>query len=261
MIQELASEWKKAGVKEGDVILVHSDIKRTFKRYLNLGVKFTSQDILWSFLSAIGKSGTLLLPLFNFDFTRGIPFDIRATPSCMGALTEAGRKHSLAVRTGHPIYSFAAIGFDVEKFRSINNYSGYGSDSPFAILRELNGKIAILDLPEQGSMTFYHHVEEMNRVPYRYHKEFTGKYIDQAGNAEIRSYGLFVRNIERKIITHGNPAGEMMWKEGIYSGYRPNEGCGLRIARSQYVYEFISKIIAVGKAENTLYRIEGKQYD
>ena len=27
-----------------------------------------------SFLEALGPGGTLLLPLFNFDFTRGMPF-------------------------------------------------------------------------------------------------------------------------------------------------------------------------------------------
>jgi aminoglycoside 3-N-acetyltransferase len=161
MIQMLADEWKEAGVQEGDVLLLHSSIKRTFKRHLKSGVRLTPQDILESFLEAIGPTGTLLLPLFNFDFTKGVPFDKRITPSHMGALTEAGRMHPQAVRTGHPIYSFAAIGFAADKFKRIDNFSGYGSDSPFAVLRKMNGRIAVLDLPDQNSMTFYHHVEEM----------------------------------------------------------------------------------------------------
>ena len=64
MIQTLAGEWKEAGVQESDVLLVHSSLKRTFRRYLKLGIKITPQDILESFLSAVGPSGTLLLPLF-----------------------------------------------------------------------------------------------------------------------------------------------------------------------------------------------------
>ena len=99
----------------------------------------------------------------------------------MGALTEAGRQHPLAVRTGHPIYSFGVIGFHAEKFKAINNFSGYGDDSPFALLKKLNGKIAVLGLPDQHSMTFYHHVEEMNNVDYRYHKKFTTDYTDSIG--------------------------------------------------------------------------------
>ena len=259
MIQTLTEEWEKVGVQEGDVLLIHSNIKSTFRRYLKLGTKLSTQDILESFLNAVGHSGTLLLPLFNFDFSNGIPFDISNTLSHMGALTEAGRTHPLAMRTGHPIYSFAVIGFETERFREINNFSGYGSDSPFAVLRELNGKIAVLDLPDQNSMTFYHYVEEMHEVDYRYHKIFTGNYTDASGNTESKTYGLFVRNIKKGVLTHVNPAGELMWQKGLYSGCKPNEGCGLRIVSAKQMYEFVSNIIEVGMAENTLYRIEGEE--
>ncbi|TDO96978.1 AAC(3) family N-acetyltransferase [Marinomonas balearica] len=258
MIQTLAEEWTEAGVRKGDVLLVHSNIKLTFKRYFKLGVRLSPQDILESFLEAVGPTGTLLLPLFNFDFTKGVPFDKRSTPSYMGALTEAGREHPLSVRTGHPIYSFAAIGASANTFKSIDNFSGYGEDSPFSVLRKMNGRIAVLDLPDQNSMTFYHHVEEMMEVDYRYHKTFSSDYTDELGNTELKTYGLFVRNIEKGILTHVNPAGELMWKEGLYTGCRPKEGSGLRTVSAQEMYEFTSNIIQSGKAKNTLYRTEGK---
>lgn len=258
MIQTLANEWRESDVQEGDVLLVHSSIKRTLRRFLKLRMKITPQVILESFLDVVGPLGTLLLPLFNFDFVNGVPFDIRSTPSHMGALTEAGRVHPLAVRTGHPIYSFAAIGHKANRFREINNFSGYGNDSPFALLREMGGKIAVLDLPEQNSMTFYHYVEEMHEIDYRYHKTFIGEYTEASGNTDSRTYGLFVRNIERGVVTHVNPAGEMMWDNGMYSGFRPNDGCGLRTIFAQKMYDFVSDIIVSGKARNILYRIEGE---
>jgi aminoglycoside 3-N-acetyltransferase len=259
MIQMLVDEWKEAGIQEGDVLLLHSSIKRTFKRHLKSGVRLTPQDILESFLEAIGPTGTLLLPLYNFDFTKGVPFDKRNTPSHMGALTEAGRMHPFAVRTGHPIYSFAAIGFAADKFRNIDNFSGYGTDSPFAVLRKMNGRIAVLDLPDQNSMTSYHHVEEMLEVEYRYHKTFSGNYTDDSGKTEAKTYGLFVRNIEKGVLTHVNPAGELMWREGLYSGCRPNEGSGLRTILFQHMYDFVSHIITSAQAKNMLYRIEGEE--
>lgn len=256
MIQTLADEWREAGVHEGDVLLVHSSIKRTFKRYLRSGVRVSPNDVLESFLEAIGPTGTLLLPLFNFDFTEGVPFDKRNTPSHMGALTEAARVHPLAVRTGHPIYSFAAIGFAADVFKNVDNFSGYGADSPFAILRKMNGRIAVLDLPDQNSMTFYHHVEEMLEVEYRYHKTFSAYYTDGSGKAELKTYGLFVRDLEKGVVTHVDPAGELMWENGLYSGCRPNEGSGLRTVPAQSMYDFVSKIITSGKASNILYRIK-----
>ncbi len=258
MIPEiLAKEWREAGVQNGDTVLLHSSLKRTFERFVKQGQDISAEHILESFLLAVGSSGTLLLPLFNFDFSKGVTFDIRNTPSQMGALTEAGRKHPLAVRTGHPIYAFAAIGHHAEKFRGVDNFSGYGSDSPFGMLREMRGRIAVLDLPDIHSMTFYHHVEEMNDAPYRYHKTFTGKYIDFLGNAETKTYGLFVRDIEKGVLTHVNPAGELMWQEGLYTGFRPNEGCGLRTVLARQMYDFVEDILVSGRAENLLYRIEG----
>jgi len=258
IIAKLVDEWHEAGIEEGDVLLIHSSIKRTLQRYMKQDMKSSPQLILDSFLSAIGPSGTLLLPLFNFDFTEGVAFDIRNTPSHMGALTNAGRVHPLAIRTGHPIYSFAAIGACSGKFKGVDNFSGFGNGSPFAMLRELNGKIAVLDLPDQNSMTFYHHVEEMNNVPYRYHKVFKGKYIDHKGHSELRTYGLFVRNIEKGVLTHVDPTGELMWHAGLYSGYKPGEKSGLRVISAKKMYDFTSDIIKSGRAKGLLYRIEGE---
>lgn len=255
IIKVLAEEWRCAGVQEGDVLLVHSSIKGTLRRFLKQGLRITASDILDSFIMAVGQSGTLLFPLFNFDFTKGVDFNISTTPSQMGALTEAARLYPDSVRTGHPIYSFAVIGFEAKCFSGVDNFSGYGCDSPFALLRQFGGKIAILDLPDQNSMTYYHYIEEMNNVDYRYHKVFTGKYTDISNNTAIKQYGLFVRNIERNILTHVDPAGELMWKEGLYSGFKPKDGCGLRCVSAQNMFEFISQIILSGNAENILYRI------
>ena len=125
------------------------------------------------------KKGTLIIPLFNFGFTKGETFDINSTPSKMGVLTEFFRKNYNIIRTGHPIYSFGVVGSKNNKFLDLDNYSGYGEDSPFGVLKDVKGKIAILDLDDQHSMTFYHYIEEINNVKYRYFKKFSGNYIDK----------------------------------------------------------------------------------
>jgi aminoglycoside 3-N-acetyltransferase len=68
-----------------------------------------------------------------------------------------------------------------------------------------------------------------------------------------------VRNIEKGVLTHVNPAGELMWREGLYSGCRPNEGSGLRTILFQHMYDFVSHIITSAQAKNMLYRIEGEE--
>ncbi len=214
----------------------------------------TPTTIVESLLGAVGADGTLLLPLFNFGFADGAEFDIRHTPSEMGALTEAGRLYPGAVRTGHPIYSFAAIGAQAPRFAKVVNFSGYGPDSPFALLRELGGKIAVLDLPEAGSMTFYHHAEEMHAVPYRYHKTFRGPYTTWDGETSVREFGLFVRDLEDGVEAHLDPMGELAWRHGLYSGHRAGTGSGLRVASARALYDLASWVITSGVAEGTLYR-------
>lgn len=261
-ITDLKSEWQKAGIDKGDTVLIHSNIARTIRRFSKDRSNRPGIELfVKSFLDAVGASGTILFPVFNFGFSEGEPFDIKNTPSKMGKLTETARLHPDAVRTGHPIYSFAVIGAKSDQFENINNKSGYGEDSPFAILRQLNGKIASLDLEDQNSMTFYHHVEEMNDVSYRYMKTFEEPYTSWDGTTEIKEYSLFVRNTDMGVKTHVNPAGELLWQDGLYSGFRPKQNCGLRVINANQMFDFVSNIIKSNKAKGLLYRIEDNLVD
>lgn len=252
-IEHLAENWKSCGVEKGDMLLLHSNIIRTLYEARRLGIKISAEDILESFLLALGSRGTLLLPLFNFDFPASKCFDLRHTPSQMGALTEIARLRADSIRTGHPIYSFAALGHSKEQFSSIDNKSGYGADSPFGLLHRLDGKIASLDLDDQSCMTFYHYVEESNNVNYRYFKNFIGTYTDENGIETEKTYKLFVRDLKRNVTTYVNPTGDLLWKKGYYKGFRPNEGPGLRTIKANDMYNFASNLIMQRKAEGNLF--------
>lgn len=242
--------FAESGIIKGGVLLVHSSIARTLKRE-GCGPK----EVVSALLMQLGPDGTLLLPLFNFDFTKGTPFDVATTPSHMGALTEAGRTWPGAVRTGHPIYSFAAIGAQADRFSRINNRSGYGEDSPFAMLRELDGQIAVIDLPDQNSMTFYHHVEETMAVPYRYHKNFSGSYTNQDGETSSQTYSIFVRDIENGVLTSVDRMGERLWSKGLYEGERPGVGCGMRTIHARALFDEVASVINAGQAKDFLYAV------
>lgn len=252
----LTLDWKNSGINDGDTVLIHSSISNTLRRIETSGVKPSVEIIFESFLRAVGSDGTLVFPLFNFEFTQGVPFDIKETPSHMGALTEFARKHPKSIRTGHPIYSFAVIGKNTSKFDNLKNFSGYGANSPFSVVHELNGKIAVLDLPDQNSMTFYHYVEECCEVPYRYHKTFTAPYMDAEGSCEDETFGLFVRDLEAGVRTKVDPMGELLWEKGIYQGDRPKIGTGLRTIGAQSLFCETKSVIENGKAKGLLYDIE-----
>jgi len=244
-------------VIEGDVLLVHSSIKKliiTLKS--ELGLLSTPNDVYNSLKLAIGTSGTLVLPLFNFDFPKNKFFDINKTPSQMGALTEIGRIDPESVRTGHPIYSFSAVGAKSKEFEGIDNESGYGKDSPFAKIKELKGKIAVIGLSDQHSMTSYHYVEEENLVSYRYFKEFKGKCINKHGDEIEKTYKLFVRDLEKGVITDVNRMMDHMWKLNLYKGEKYNEGYGMRTIEFEKFFNTTEKIIQDNLALSYLYSIE-----
>jgi aminoglycoside N3'-acetyltransferase len=221
--------------------------------------KFSVSDLLESFVEAVGEDGTLLLPLFNFDFCHGKVFDYANTPSMMGSLTEFARQDSRFLRTRHPVYSFAVTGSKSEDFVALNNRSALADDGPFGLLRRLDGKIAVLDLDDQNSMTIYHHIEEVNTVDYRYHKSFTGTYIDYNGVASLQTYEVFVWDEVQGVITDVNRAGDLLWSQGLYTGDRPGVHSGLRTIKAQEMFHVVTQVIRAGKAREFLYSISQKK--
>jgi aminoglycoside 3-N-acetyltransferase len=257
IIDNLVQNWNRCGLNEGDLVLVHSSLKGLLLKLKDEFGEIISPKIIYdSLLNTLGEKGTLILPLYNFDFPNTRYFNINETSSQMGALTEIGRNQVKAVRTGHPIYSFSVFGKMSFEFEGINNKSGYGVDSPFAKIKELNGKIAIIGLTDQNSMTSYHFVEEQNLVNYRYFKDFTGRYVDNYGNESIRTYSLFVRDIEKGVKTDVNRMMDYLWEIGAYKGDRPDEGYGMRTIEFNNLYNQTDKVIKSGNAINYLYSIE-----
>lgn len=253
----LAEQWRSAGLRRGDTLLLHSNALRASAALAQAGVPRAqiADTILASVLDVLGPEGTLLMPLFNFGFCQGQPFDIRHTPSKMGALTEAARRHPAAVRTSHPVYSFAAIGHAAPRCAGLDNISGYGADSPFGLLRALDGRIGVLDLSDQESMTFVHHVEEMCLAPWRHHKHFEGNCTDAQGRTRRERYSLYVRDLGRGVLTHVDPLGERLWQQGLYQGHRPMTGSGLRLVSARAMFTLTADLIQSGQAEGLLYLI------
>jgi aminoglycoside 3-N-acetyltransferase len=254
-IKKLAESWAKSGILIGDMVLVHSSLKRTFVTYKEQGYEISPEIILDSFLEAVGERGTVVLPLFNMEFGKGVPFDMRSTPSHMGALTNVARVHPDSVRSGHPMYNFCAIGRYAEMF-NMNNTSGAGPDSPFSVINRARGKVAIIDLTDQYANTMVHYAEELNDADYRFHKEFTGEYTDLEGNTEVKTYTMHVRRIEEdyEIMTDLYGFEELTYKAGITTGNKPLVGNGMRVMAARDIVDLVTWAIKSGQAETYLYK-------
>jgi aminoglycoside 3-N-acetyltransferase len=226
----LSAAFSELGVKLGDALLVHSS-------YKSLGpVDGGPRAVIDALVDAIGPQGTLIMPTFNFGFCRGESFDVRSTPSNMGALTEIARMMEGAVRVDHPIYSFAVIGARAVEARAIAEPSSYGRGSMFGKLRDWDGNIMVIGLTYNDSMTFFHHVEEMVGVDYRYMKSFTGTVTDAHDTSQTRTVTMNVRDIDNGIVTAVNPMGELLANMGIIRT-RQIGAAKVRLMRAREVFD------------------------
>lgn len=206
---ELISEFKRIGLKNGDVLLVHS----SFKSFG--GVDGGPQTVINALISVLGDEGTLIVPRFNFNFsTYGTPWDVRSTPSHMGIISEFVRKDSRSRKVFHPIYSFSIIGKHADELIKHRYKGGYSKDSIFNQLRVLDAKIIQIDKVYK-STTIIHHVEEILKVDYKYYKDFTGYVIDEDGKKYKDTFNLYVRDWEKGFVTDVLPIGKILEDEGV----------------------------------------------
>jgi aminoglycoside 3-N-acetyltransferase len=207
--KKLVTEFKRIGLVENDVVLIHS----SFKSFG--GVEGGPQTVIDALISTLGNGGTLIVPRFNFDFsTHNTPWDIRTTPSQTGIISEFARKDPRSLSVFHPIYSFSIIGKHGKELVKHRYKGSYSKDSIFHKLRILDAKILQIDRVYKGT-TMFHYVEEMLGVDYRFFKDFTGIVTDENGKSYEDTFNIYVRDVERGFVTVVLPIGKILEEEGV----------------------------------------------
>ena len=250
-LTDLVDGFRTLGVEAGDTLLVHSSYKsfgpvdggpQTVIRALELAVD-TEHD------------GTLVMPTFNFGFNKGEPWDVRTTPSKMGVLTELVRQDPRAKRVFHPFYSFAVLGKHAEMLGGLRYKSAYERNSVFGKLRDLDGKIMVIGLSYTNSMTFFHHIEQMEGVDYRFLKQFTGEVTDADGRTYTDTFEMLVRDIDKGVITEVDPMGFLMEEKGVIQVRKIGEA-DVKLMKANEVYAFTAR--EMRRDPHLLYQIEKK---
>lgn len=232
--EKLVEGFHGLGVAEGDTLLVHSS-------YKSLGeVEGGPETVVRALEAALGAEGTLIMPTFNFDFNKGEAWDVRTTPSKMGVLTELVRADPRAKRVFHPFYSFAILGKHAEMLGSLRYKSSYERNSVFGKLRDLDGKIMVIGLSYTNSMTFFHHIEQMEGMDYRFLKQFTGEVTDWDGRTYTDTFEMLVRDIDKGVITEVDPMGELMEKAGVIKSAKIGEA-DVKLMKANEVYKFTAR--------------------
>jgi aminoglycoside 3-N-acetyltransferase len=165
-IETMAQDLLALGVRPGGVLLVHSSL-----RSLGAvpGAANRAETAVRGLLRALGQRGTLLMPALSYASTgaHNPVFDVRATPSCVGALTEYFRCRAGVTRSVHPTHSVSAFGPLADDLLGAHqrDTTPCGPHSPFSKLRAAGGQILFLGCGMRTN-TSMHAIEEHILPPY-----------------------------------------------------------------------------------------------
>ncbi|MCR4850716.1 MAG: AAC(3) family N-acetyltransferase [Lachnospiraceae bacterium] len=239
------------GINKDDIIDVASDMVSIMMFCRRKKIEF-DPDHLIDALKELVPDGTVMIRMFNWDFCHGTDFDIRNTPSKVGALGNVALKRTDFKRTKHPIYSWMVWGRDTDEFCSLDNKCAFGVDSPFDLLYKKNAKQLTIGNTVADACTQMHHAEAICKVPYRYEKEFTGSYTDENGVTGTRTYSMYVRPLNLSVINTNTDEGERrktLIDAGIMREYTYEEALGANSILLHEITDFFC---------NDIYENEGR---
>ena len=211
-------------LNKGDNVYVTSDVKQLLYDCMTNGDDTDLNILIDGIIDIIGSDATLVFPTFNWAFCKGEAYDHFKTPCKTGSLGKIALSRGDFARTKHPIYSFAVWGKDKEALCAMDNKSSFGPDSPFAFMVEHGYRNLFIDKDTQHSFVFVHYAEESNGpVPYRYLKDFTADYTDEAGNTRRATYSMNVRNLGMDVENTILPLEDEFIEKGIEERFYIND--------------------------------------
>jgi len=155
--QGLLADLRALGVHEGMDLMVHSSLSKIGP------VRGGAPAVITALLKAIGSTGTLLTPSFNFSLTG--TYNPLTTPTCNGAIADALWRRPDALRSDHPSHPVAAIGPKAQSYLSDHAANGiWAANSPIGRLVHGGGWVMVIgDVNEPR--TVYHIAEISLNAP------------------------------------------------------------------------------------------------
>jgi aminoglycoside 3-N-acetyltransferase len=169
--RSLESELRNLGLQPGGSVLVHSSLSQVG------WVCGGAVAVLQALLAVLGPAGTVVVPTHTAELSDPSgwrnppvpqdwwptiretmpPYEVATTPSLgMGALAELVRTWPGTIRSGHPQYSFAALGPAAEQLTAGHDrQDGLGESSPLARLYDLAGWVFLLGVGHDSNTSLH----------------------------------------------------------------------------------------------------------
>jgi aminoglycoside 3-N-acetyltransferase len=178
--QEIVSGLRRAGLGEGQTVLVHSSLSAFGN------VEGGAQAVIDALLEVVGTDGTLVMPAITISpefveahvraamadrIDREFPmFDVERTPTWTGRIAETFRRTGGVARSWHPTHSVSALGARAsELVEGHHLHPSCGFDSPYERITRLpDARVLLLGVDHQSS-TIMHSFEELAGHEYMLH--------------------------------------------------------------------------------------------
>lgn len=176
-----------------ELIVVYSGIW-TFGHRLGLPPHTIPRAILEAMIECLSPEQTLLLPAYTYDYTRTREFSPRDSVPETGVLPVEMLRSIPCVRTQSALNSFLAVGKRAQGLRMTIGPTLWGDGSLKSVFERDHARMVVLGRPWKDACGFLHRIEEACDVPYRYHKTFNGRWIEDGAETPW-SETMFVRSI------------------------------------------------------------------
>jgi aminoglycoside 3-N-acetyltransferase len=155
----LLAALRKAGVREGDILMAHTALSDF--GYFDGG----ADCVIDTLLEAVGPKGTVAVPTHSLNWVGALPYDPKTSRSLVGAITNQFLKRKNAVRSLHPTHSVAAIGPMAEMLVAGHDHTvaPQAREGFWGNLVKFNGKVLLMC--KQDSNTLLHAGELWGGAP------------------------------------------------------------------------------------------------
>lgn len=186
------------GIKKNDKIIIHSNIAGIIQ-YYNKNQETVSKLFISYLEKYLGKEGVIVIPTYNYQFTKKKSFDVKKSNSEIGSFSNYLLKKKWKKRTLDPVFSHLIFGkIDNFNLKKINT-EAFGKDSLFSYFQKNNFKILCFCC-SPDRITFFHFIEYIFNVPYRFVKKFKGNFIHKSSNKKITyKYNVGKKNLDCSI--------------------------------------------------------------
>lgn len=220
--QDFASVLASSGIRPGDVVFVHSSLFQLGKPE-DASIRDIPQLLYRQLRDRLGDEGTIAVPTFNFEFCRGETFDRQHTPSeGMGAFSEYIRTLPDSVRSPHPMQSMAAVGARADEIADRDTAGAFDDGSSFDALLDYDAHLLMVGC-DINAVSLVHWAEQRAGVPYRFWKEFSGRYRD-GDRIDRRTYRMYARDLQRDPEVLIYPVGRALRRCGELRRFRLGAG-------------------------------------